>query len=99
MLDALDRWASRIWYLHFKDMDPMVLMKSQAGGWDYFQSLRSGIFCELGQGCVDFAAVKGWLERSSYNGYITVEQDLLPGMGTPLESARRNREYLRSIGL
>jgi len=26
-----------------------------------------------------------------------VEQDILPGMGTPKESARRNREYLRSI--
>jgi hypothetical protein len=28
-----------------------------------------------------------------------VEQDVLPGMGKPMESARRNREYLRSIGL
>jgi inosose dehydratase len=99
MMEALDRWAPRIWYMHFKDMDPTILMKSQAGGWDYFESLRSGIFCELGRGCVDFAAVKGWLERTNYNGYVTVEQDLLPGMGTPLESARRNREYLRSIGL
>jgi inosose dehydratase len=26
-----------------------------------------------------------------------VEQDVLPGMGLPKESARRNREYLRSI--
>jgi inosose dehydratase len=99
MMEALDRWAPRIWYMHFKDMDPAILMKSQAGGWDYFESLRNGIFCELGRGCVDFAAVKGWLERVNYSGFITVEQDLLPGMGTPLESARRNREYLRSIGL
>ncbi len=29
--------------------------------------------------------------------YVLVEQDILPGMGTPKESARRNREYLRSI--
>jgi inosose dehydratase len=28
-----------------------------------------------------------------------VEQDILPGMGNPRESARRNREYLRSIGI
>jgi inosose dehydratase len=26
-----------------------------------------------------------------------VEQDVLPGMGAPRESARRNREYLRSV--
>jgi inosose dehydratase len=28
---------------------------------------------------------------------MLVEQDILPGMGTPKESARRNREYIRSI--
>jgi inosose dehydratase len=99
LLDALDRFAERIWYMHFKDCDPMVLMKAQAAGWDYFTSLRHGIFCELGQGCVDFGAVKQWLERRDYHGYVTVEQDLLPGMGTPRASAQRNRDYLRALGL
>ena len=32
-------------------------------------------------------------------GWIVVEQDILPGMGDPKASARRNREYLASIGL
>jgi hypothetical protein len=41
-----------------------------------------------------------WFARTvKRKGRLTVEQDLLPGMGTPLESARRNRKYLRSIGL
>ena len=38
----------------------------------------------------------GWRARA-YDGYVLVEQDVLPGMGAPAESARRNREYLRSI--
>jgi inosose dehydratase len=38
-----------------------------------------------------------WLGTRSYEGYVLVEQDVLPGMGSPLESARRNRDYLRSI--
>ncbi|MES2391976.1 MAG: xylose isomerase, partial [Acidobacteriota bacterium] len=33
----------------------------------------------------------------NYDRYVLVEQDVLPGMGAPAESARRNREYLRSI--
>ena len=37
--------------------------------------------------------------RLGYAGWIVVEQDVLPGMGAPLESAKRNRAYLRSIGL
>ena len=32
-------------------------------------------------------------------GWVVVEQDVLPGMGAPKESAARNRAYLRTIGL
>jgi inosose dehydratase len=46
---------------------------------------------------VDFPKVLGWLKRIGYQGYALVEQDVLPGMGAPKNSALRNREYLRSI--
>jgi inosose dehydratase len=58
-----------------------------------------GVFCELGRGDVDFPGVLKALEDIGYTGWIVVEQDVLPGMGIPKESAQRNREYLRSIGL
>lgn len=96
---ALERFAERIEYIHFKDCDPAVLQAAQQEQWDYFEAVRRGIFCELGQGCVDFPAVLGWLHESSYQGFVTVEQDVLPGMGTPRASAARNRAYLRSIGM
>jgi hypothetical protein len=32
-------------------------------------------------------------------GWIVVEQDILPGMGSPKKSAGRNHTYLRHIGL
>jgi len=76
-----------------------VLKRSAAGNWDYFEAVRQGVFCELGQGCVDFPEVTQWLRQHQYNGYITVEQDVLPGMGSPKESAGRNRDYLLSIGI
>ena len=53
----------------------------------------------LGKGGVDFPGVVAWLRKHSYSGWIVVEQDVLPGMGTPKESARRNREYLKQLGL
>lgn len=96
---ALDAFADRIWFVHFKDCSQPLLAQAAAEGWDYFNAIRHGIFCELGQGCVDFPGVKRWLEAQGYEGFITVEQDVLPGMGAPYESARRNRDYLRSIGL
>jgi inosose dehydratase len=99
VLAAMDRFAGRIWYVHFKDCQPEVMRRAITEEWDYFTALRHGVFCELGQGCVDFAGVIDWLKRHQYEGWITVEQDVLPGMGAPKESARRNRAYLRHLGL
>ncbi|HSV86830.1 MAG TPA: TIM barrel protein, partial [Levilinea sp.] len=98
-LQGLRKHAGRLWHFHFKDYDPEVGKRSAAEGWDYFQSVRSGIFCELGKGGIDFAAIVAELKRTGYNGWGVVEQDVLPGMGSPKESARRNREFLKSIGL
>jgi inosose dehydratase len=94
---GLERFKDRIWYIHFKDCQPDVARRARAERWDYFEALRHSVFCELGQGCVDFPAVLRWLRETRYNGFVLVEQDILPGMGTPKESARRNREYVRSI--
>jgi inosose dehydratase len=98
-LEALKKYAGRIWHVHFKDMEPKVAAQSRQEGWDYFTSVRNGIFCELGKGEVDFPAIKAELDKQGYDDWIVVEQDVLPGMGSPKDSARRNREYLASIGL
>jgi inosose dehydratase len=96
---ALDRFGERIWHMHFKDCHPRIAAQSRAEGWDYFDAVRRGVFCELGQGAADFAAATAWLRARDYRGWIVVEQDVLPGMGAPKESAARNRAYLRTIGL
>lgn len=94
---ALDSFAERVWYIHCKDCDAEIARRARGEQWDYFQALRHGVFCELGKGCVNFPELLRWLGARSYDGYVLVEQDILPGMGAPKESARRNREYLRSI--
>jgi inosose dehydratase len=98
-VQGLRQHADRIWHVHFKDCHPELAARSRAEGWDYFQSVRQGIFCELGKGDVDFRAVRAELERRGYDGWVVVEQDVLPGMGTPKESAARNRQYLKQMGL
>ncbi|HRF47660.1 MAG TPA: TIM barrel protein [Anaerolineales bacterium] len=98
-IEGLRAHADRIWHVHFKDHQPEVARRSRAEGWDGPTSVGHGVFCELGQGDVDFAGVLKTLGEVGYAGWIVVEQDVLPGMGTPKESAARNRAYLRSIGL
>lgn len=98
-VQGLERFADRVWYVHLKDCSATVAQRAQAGAWDYFAAVRQGVFCELGRGVVDFPAVRDWLRRRDYAGWALVEQDVLPGLGTPRESAQRNRDYLRSLGL
>lgn len=98
-LQGLRRYGNRVWHFHFKDHQPQVACRAAAEGWDYFEAVRQGVFCELGQGDVPFPALIAELEQLGYQGWGVVEQDVLPGMGAPKESARRNREYLQSIGL
>jgi inosose dehydratase len=94
---ALERFGDRVCYIHLKDFQPEIARRARAEQWDYFTALRHGVFCELGKGSVDFPALLRHLRERGYTGYVLVEQDVLPGMGTPKENARRNLEYLRSI--
>jgi inosose dehydratase len=96
---AVCEFRDRIWHVHFKDAEPGVMAASRDQGWDGPEAVGHGVFCELGKGCVDFPGMLKALEDIGYDGWIVVEQDVLPGMGNPRESARRNREYLRAIGV
>ncbi|MDO8679037.1 MAG: TIM barrel protein [Acidobacteriota bacterium] len=96
---VFEQHAERVWHVHFKDCDPVVARDARAQGLGYLAAVRSQLFCELGTGAVDFAAVFSVLTRHQYDGWVVVEQDVFPGDGTPKESALRNRAFLRSLGL
>ena len=97
-LDVLERHAERVWHVHFKDCDPRIAADAQARGLGYLAAVRSKVFCELGAGTVNFAAVLEALRGWNYHGWIVVEQDVFPGDGSPARSARRNRAFLGSLG-
>lgn len=97
--DGLERFGERILHVHFKDCQPRIAQQARTEGWDYFTAVQHGVFCELGHGSVPFGAVVEWLRSHNYDGWIVVEQDVLPGMGSPKVSAQRNRAFLSTIGL
>ena len=98
-VEALEKYYSRIWHVHFKDFDPKVGQLAKEKEYDYFRSVEEGVFCELGKGSVNFQAVIAFLNEKKYDGWIVVEQDVLPGMGSPKKCAAWNRQFIKSLGL
>ena len=96
---ALEKYYDRIWHVHFKDFDPKVGRAARENKYDYFKSVEEGVFCELGKGNVDFNSIVKILNEKGYDGWIVVEQDVLPGMGSPKKCAAHNRAFIKSLGL
>ncbi len=93
------RHRDRLAYVHFKDIDPAVKADVVAKRTDFYKACGQGIFCNLGKGMTNFKAVKKLLLDTNYDGWCTVEQDCDPAGSTiPINDARANRDYLRSIG-
>jgi inosose dehydratase len=93
------RHIGRISYMHFKDIDPEVKARAIASSMGFYDACGQGIFCNLGTGDVDFPAVRQILLDAGFMGWCTVEQDCDPTLDVrPIDDARKNRDYLTSIG-
>jgi inosose dehydratase len=98
-LNAARRYGDRVRHVHFKDCDPRIAAAARREEVGYLEAMRRGLFCELGAGDVDFPSLVDHLRSRAYDGWIVVEQDVFPGLGRPLDSARRSRAYLRDMGV
>ncbi len=95
----MERHIDRISYMHFKDIDPKVKADVIANRTGFYDACGQGIFCNLGEGDVDFPRVREILLENGFEGWCTVEQDCDPTLDVnPIDDARANREYLQSIG-
>jgi inosose dehydratase len=94
------RHSKRVSYLHFKDIDPAVRRRAIEERTDFYDACAAGLFCNLGDGVVDFPAMKAALEATGFSGWATVEQDRDPsGARSTLADARANLEFLKRGGL
>ena len=94
------RHSERVSYLHFKDIDPVVRRRTIDERIGFYDACAAGLFCNLGQGVVDFRALKGALVAAGFSGWATVEQDRDPtGARSTLADAKANLAYLKLSGL
>ena len=91
------RHAERVTYFHLKDLRPERL---QAAPRSFEGAVAEGVFCPLGEGVVDFPALRAALVDTGFEGWATVEQDTLPTDATsPAEHAAASLRHLRDVGL
>ncbi len=100
--DGIERFADDIAYVHLKDVDPV---KDFAANRDalsaadfhldnvinYFRS-----FTDLGDGILDFEAIRETLSNAGYDGHYTIEIE--NRTERPLVHAKENYDYWSSIG-
>ncbi|WP_114010101.1 sugar phosphate isomerase/epimerase family protein [Cohaesibacter intestini] len=95
----MKRHMDRITYVHFKSTDAKVKAYAIANRTGFYDACGQGIFCNLSEGEVDFPAVRDLLIEAGFEGWCTIEQDCDPNLDPdPVGDARKNREYLESIG-
>ncbi|KJZ16066.1 inosose dehydratase [Marinomonas sp. S3726] len=95
--ELIETYQDRVEYLHFKDINKSVLEVVTANNIDFYTAIGDGVFCPLGQGCVDFSQVKSTLEKIDYQGWITVEQDVDPNKdNSSLENAKQSLDFINA---
>lgn len=98
VVDFCRRHLDRIKTMHLKDIDAAVRARGSASGWDYDRFAQSGVFVELGEGCVDFPTVIQLLREVDFRGWLIVETDVTR-KPSAFASATVSRQYLRQLGL
>lgn len=98
-LTGLERWAARINHLHIKDARRSVLDAVVAARGGMRDVWTSRAFVPLGEGDLDLEGVMVWVVSSGYDGWLVVEQDVIPSTeddaGRPQADQVHNREALR----
>jgi inosose dehydratase len=96
---ALVAYGGRLAHVHLKDVRADVLARVRDERLDFWAAVAAGVFCPLGQGVVDLPAVLAALDRVGYRGYATIEQDRVPGSGSPLDDLAASLRVLSAAGL
>ena len=96
---TLRQYASRLDYLHFKDIDPLVFDQVLGERITFFAACAKGVMCPLGRGIIDYPALRTLIRELDYQGYITVEQERDPRhVGGSLADVTESRTYLTRCG-
>ncbi|MEQ6290249.1 sugar phosphate isomerase/epimerase family protein [Vogesella sp. GCM10023246] len=95
----LRQHASRLDYIHFKDIDLAVYQQVMQQHIAFFDACAQGVMCPIGKGVIDYPAIRRLLDDIGYHGYITIEQERDPrNAATSLRDVTASLQYLQQAG-
>lgn len=98
-VEMLRKYTARLDYIHFKDIEKTVFDRVMGERIRFFEACGQGVMCPIGQGCIDYPAIRSLLTELGYAGFITVEQERDPrNSGGSLKDVKASRDYLKSVG-
>ncbi|ODR88630.1 TIM barrel protein [Sinorhizobium alkalisoli] len=98
-VETLKKYAGRLDYVHFKDIDETVFRRVLGENIRFFEACAQGVMCPIGRGIIDYPAIRQALDEIGYHGFITVEQERDPlSVAGSLTDVKESRDYLRSVG-
>ena len=96
---TLERYADRLDYIHFKDIDLYKFRHVMGERIRFFEACAQGVMCPIGLGVIDYPAIRRLLDRTGYAGFITVEQERDPrNAGGSLADVKASLDYLKTVG-
>ena len=100
---ALRQWGSRVNHVHLKDARYDIVSAVRDAGEPIIEIWRRRAFCPLGSGDLDVDTFLESLRGLGYDGWVVVEQDVLPSCAADVETAisdqASSRRYLAARGL
>ncbi len=96
---GIKKYASRIEYVHFKDIDQTVFDAVIDQPIGFYEACFRKLMCPIGEGTLDYTSIKDALNSIDYHGWITLEQDRHPNDTTDVRQCiNKSVEHLKTLG-
>jgi inosose dehydratase len=100
-LEVAEKAADRVKHVHLKDLDRQVARRLGAREIGFKEACMEEAFRPLGEGDVDVARLLEILDRSNYNGWYVLEQDVMvenepPEGEGPVNDIRKSLQFLET---
>ena len=91
----------RIAHTHLKDVNESIAAKVRSGRLTYSEGVKAGMYRPLGTGDVNVEAILKTLRENNYQGWYTLEQDIIlteepTGVG-PVRDVAISADYVRGL--